>query len=837
MRPLAFEHFLLAFLVSFVLICDGQDQTGFISIDCGLEPDVTNYTEKSTGLNFISDQTFVDTGESKVIYEKNKKEYQRQYYSFRSFPEGNRNCYKIRVAAAGTKYLIRAEFFYGDYDEHDMPLTFDLYVGNDLWDSIKISNSSSYVYKEIIHVPPRNPVLVCLVNTGNGTPFITTLEFRPLDNSTYLTKGVSLATVGRWDVGSSKDQYRYDKDFHDRFWYEWQPSKTKNLSTTLAITDSKDTDDHYNIPSVVMSTAAMPQDANGSLIFRWPPDNRDISGDEYYFYMHFAEIQVLQANQTREFNIFYNGEFFDGPISPAYLQTRTVYNKIPLKARQHTFTISKAENSTLPPILNALEIYTVKQFSLWETHQQDVKSTYGLKRNWQGDPCLPKEYLWEGLNCSYKENDKPPRIIALDLSNNNFTGNVPEFLSRLEELRVLNLDNNQLNGPLPAELMAKWKKGFLQLSVNGNPNICASVSCKKKHSAVVPVVASVVGASILLLAIAAAIYCGLLRSRHGIAKAGFTIGPYSLEAGKRQFTYADIPRITNNFDRVIGKGGFGTVYHGHVGDTQVAVKMLSRSSVQGYQQFQSEARGDIQCYILYSLNLTALVGYFTDENNTGLIYEYMANSDLRSHLSAGLEYLHHGCKPPIIHRDVKSANILLDENFRAKISDFGISKIFPTSDNSVTHVSTEVAGTLGYLDPKYYKSNRLNEKSDVYSFGIVLLEIITGRPAISKIPDETCLREWVIMMFEKGLINGIVDPRLQGNFHVNSAWKAVEIALNCVSLNSAKRPTMSEVIGVLKGCLEATKVGCGSENKSKDSIQAIPLNLVTQEIDTQPSAR
>ncbi|GMN20054.1 hypothetical protein TIFTF001_045273 [Ficus carica] len=362
-------------------------------------------------------------------------------------------------------------------------------------------------------------------------------------------------------------------------------------------------------------------------------------------------------------------------------------------------------------------------------------------------------------------------------------GNVPEFLSRLEELRVLNLDNNQLNGPLPAELMAKWKKGFLQLSVNGNPNICASVSCKKKHSAMVPVVASVVGASILLLAIAAAIYWGLLRIRHGIAKAGFTIGPYSLEAGKRQFTYADVLRITNNFERVIGKGGFGTVYHGHVGDTQVAVKMLSRSSVQGYQQFQSEARGDIQCYILYSLNLTALVGYFTDENNTGLIYEYMANSDLRSHLSV------------------------------------------------------EVAGTLGYLDPKYYKSNRLNEKSDVYSFGIVLLEIITGRPAISKIPDETCLREWVIMMFEKGLINGIVDPRLQGNFHVNSAWKAVEIALNCVSLNSAKRPTMSEVIGVLKGCLEATKVGCGSENKSKDSIQAIPLNLVTQSIDTQPSAR
>ncbi|GMN72819.1 hypothetical protein TIFTF001_055667 [Ficus carica] len=247
----------------------------------------------------------------------------------------------------------------------------------------------------------------------------------------------------------------------------------------------------------------------------------------------------------------------------------------------------------------------------------------------------------------------------------------------------------------------------------------------------------------------------------------------------------------------------------------------------------------------------------------------MANSDLLSHLSAdsnisqyeyagnssinilnwedrfqiavdaaqGLEYLHHGCKPPIIHRDVKSANILLDDNFRAKLSDFGISKTFPMSDNGVTHVSTVVAGTLGYLDPQYYKSNRLNEKSDVYSFGIVLLEIITGRPATSKIPDDTSLSEWVIMMLEKGLINGIVDPRLQGNFHVNSAWKAVEIALNCVSLNSAERPTMSQVVGELKGCLEATKVGCGCENKSKDSIRAIPLNPLTHGMDTQPSAR
>ncbi|GMN19603.1 hypothetical protein TIFTF001_045210 [Ficus carica] len=209
MLPLAFERFLLALLASFALICDGQDQTGFISIDCGLQPDVKSYTESSTLLNFTSDQTFVETGERKVIREKYKDMKPQQYKSLRSFPERNRNCFKIEVAAAGTKYLIRAGFFYGDYDEQDMPPMFDLYIGNDLWDSIKIADSSYSVDKEIIHVPPRNRVLVCLVNTGHGIPFISTLEFRPLDNSTYLTQtaGESLSSAGRWDDGSS-NEYR-----------------------------------------------------------------------------------------------------------------------------------------------------------------------------------------------------------------------------------------------------------------------------------------------------------------------------------------------------------------------------------------------------------------------------------------------------------------------------------------------------------------------------------------------------------------------------------------------------------------------------------------------------
>ena len=164
-----------------------------------MEPNVRSYTEKKTGLSFISDQTFVDTGERKIILEKYKHEYQRQYSSLQSFPQGNRNCYKVKVAEAGAKYLIRAGFLYGDYDEQDMQPTFDLYVGNDMWDSVKITDSSNIVNKEIIHIPPQSHVLVCLVNTGHGIPFISTLEFRPLDNSTYLTPG----SPWHWPAGGT----------------------------------------------------------------------------------------------------------------------------------------------------------------------------------------------------------------------------------------------------------------------------------------------------------------------------------------------------------------------------------------------------------------------------------------------------------------------------------------------------------------------------------------------------------------------------------------------------------------------------------------------------------
>ncbi|KAK0596618.1 hypothetical protein LWI29_017417 [Acer saccharum] len=467
----------------------------------------------------------------------------------------------------------------------------------------------------------------------------------------------------------------------------------------------------------------------------------------------------------------------------------------------------------------------------------NIKTKYGVKNNWQGDPCAPIKYLWQGVNCSDFESN-PPRIISLnlsssgisgnispfisnlssiqylDLSNNSLTGPVPDFLLQLPFLTMLNLSGNDLKGSVPVGLIEKQKSGLLSLSVDGNPDLCLSTSCTKKKTIVVPVLASFLAVSVLIAAALSILW--ILKARiQGIT---WNKNNRSLELKNRRFSYSDVVRITNNFERIVGQGGFGTVYHGNLDDhTQVAVKMLSLSSIQGHKQFQTEVELLLR---VHHKNLTSLVGYCDNGTNMGLIYEFMSNGNLESHL-LGLEYLHSGCKPPIVHRDVKPTNILLNEKFQAKMADFGLSRIFPVE--SETHVSTIVAGTPGYLDPEYYKSNRLTEKSDVYSFGVVLLQIITSKPAIEKSEARTHIIEWVSFMLEKGDIKNVVDPRLQGDFDTNSVWRAVEVAMACVSQTSAKRPTMNQVVIDLNESLEIeiarTNVGRETESRS------ISLNL------------
>ena len=181
---------------------------GFISIDCGL-PANMSYTEPYTQINYISEATFIETGIIKSIPPDRRVGYQQQRWSLRSFPHGIRNCYKINITQ-GVKYLIRATFLHGNYDGQDNLPKFDLHLGPNMWDKVKIENASHIVDKELIHVPCLNYIHVCLVNTGLGTPFISAIELRPLNNKAYVTKSGSLALLARTNYGElSNTSYSY----------------------------------------------------------------------------------------------------------------------------------------------------------------------------------------------------------------------------------------------------------------------------------------------------------------------------------------------------------------------------------------------------------------------------------------------------------------------------------------------------------------------------------------------------------------------------------------------------------------------------------------------------
>ncbi|QHN76030.1 putative LRR receptor-like serine/threonine-protein kinase [Arachis hypogaea] len=874
--------FLLLGALSFVATIQGQDQSGFISIDCGL-PENSNYTEKNTGINYISDANFIDSGVSKTVSPQDKTTHQQYFTYLRSFPYGTRNCYRINVTSA-TRYLIRASFLYGNYDGLNKLPQFDLYLGVHLWDNVKFTNSSASINYEIIHTLSLDYVHICLVDTNSGTPFISVIEMRILNNATYITE----------DPTTSLARFRrYKDDIYDRIWEPYWDDKWTQLSSSLS-NDEFD-QNHFKPPAVVLKTAATPKNATASLDFHWEDDYADNNETQhqYYFYLHFAELQKLGANQTRSFNITLN----DVPwsiVKPVYASLYTRYNLNPwFGHKNYHISLFRTESSSLPPIINALEIYLVKDFSSQLETQKDevdavtnIKRTYKVdSRNWQGDPCAPTTYKWDGVECSSfngfqritslnlsssgltghipADISKLTMLKSLDLSNNDLSGSIPSFLAQLQSLGYLNLTNNNLTGSVSNELLQKQSDGLLSLSVGKNPNLCASTSCnpqtndtrKKENNVVIAVVTSIAGILVVLVITAAVII--FRQSKRYAAATNIILGKRrnsikgsELESRQRQYSFSEVIKMTNNFDRILGRGGFGTVYHGFIEDIQVAVKMLSLSSVHGYQQFVAEVKLLMR---VHHRNLTSLIGYCNEETNIGLIYEYMSNGNLDEHLSGknngglclnwedrlrialeaaqGLEYLHNGCKPPIIHRDVKCTNILLNENFHAKLADFGLSKCFAADGD--THVSTIVAGTPGYLDPEYTTSNRLTEKSDVYSFGVVLLRIITGQPVVMVREDMIHhISQRINTMVTRGDITKIVDSRLQKDFDSNSAWRAVEIAMTSVSAISVERPYMSDIVKELKECLaaELARKHTSCDLQNEDLVGQVSLNLISTDI-------
>ncbi|KAH7577160.1 hypothetical protein JRO89_XS01G0214400 [Xanthoceras sorbifolium] len=286
------------------------------------------------------------------------------------------------------------------------------------------------------------------------------------------------------------------------------------------------------------------------------------------------------------------------------------------------------------------------------------------------------------------------------------------------------------------------------------------------------------------------------------------------------FTFQDLSNATNNFkeERFIGRGGFGAVYKGQLERTGqvVAIKQLDHSGFQGEKEFLVEV---LMLSLMHHSNLVKLIGYCAEEDQRLLVYEYMSLGSLEDHLidvahdqepldwntrmkiaagaAKGLEYLHNEADPPVIYRDLKSANILLGEGFHPKLSDFGLAKFGPTGDKS--HVSTRVMGTHGYCAPEYAKTGKLTTKSDIFSFGVVLLELLTGRPAMDDTRGrERMLVDWAHPRFkDKNNISLLADPLLEGGFSESIFKKVLEVAFMCVSETPTLRPSIRDVVRAL----------------------------------------
>ncbi|KAG9456528.1 hypothetical protein H6P81_001036 [Aristolochia fimbriata] len=804
-------------LFTLFLLALARAQQDFISIDCGLR-EGTNYTDDGTGIFYTSDAGFIDTGESREIDPSLiSTSLAAQYRNLRSFPVGDRNCYTLKPIAKKNRYLVRASFMHGNYDGAVMPV-FDLYLGVNLWTEVALHNSSRPVWKEIITVATADYIPVCLVRK-QGKPFISVLEVRALAFAMYNASDEARALVlyDRYDVGSSSRRIlRYKDDAYDRIWSPFQSDAYTALNTTSTVANDIPM---FQPPATVLSTAVAP--ANGSadvMYFNWSIKTPE---EQFLVYWHIAEVKVLLPWEVREFNVCvtdYPNSCFSH-YRPTYLVATSVYTMTPFSGRlQYSCSFVRTEASTLPPIFNAIEIYTLANFSVVTTNDEDVNSIMGVKsgyrvtRNWNGDPCVPPNYTWEGVGCSYRD-PTSPRIVTLDLSANKLTGEIPDFLATLSSLTFLNLSGNNLNGPVPSALLQRSKSGTLQLSVDSNLSVynsdtCTTSSCKKKKkSAAVPVSVSLSAVALILL-VAGFIFrrkFGRRRAADSDPVVKASDGNVSFNLENRRFTYAELKSITSDFQNVLGAGGFGTVYYGRVDDdgkTQVAVKLLSQKSTQGSKNFKIEAQ---MLTKVYHGNLVQLIGYCAEgSQHMALILEYMTQGNL-SNFVLGLEYLHNGCKPPIIHRDVKSANILLNERLEAKIADFGLSKVFYRGPNGeFTRIKSDVRGTFGYLDPEYSSSFTMNEKSDVYSYGVVLLELITGKSAIFHTSSDSpgiSLVQWVRPFVSKGNIRDVIDGRMKENYDVNSASKAIGIATACTHPKGANRPTMSTVIFELKRLL------------------------------------
>ncbi|KAF7803141.1 protein NSP-INTERACTING KINASE 1-like [Senna tora] len=454
------------------------------------------------------------------------------------------------------------------------------------------------------------------------------------------------------------------------------------------------------------------------------------------------------------------------------------------------------------------------------------------------------------------------KLHTLDLSNNMFNGEIPPSLGLLRSLQYLRVNNNSLSGECPESLANMTQLSFLDLSFNnlsgpaprilaksfnivGNPLICATGKETKCHGmmTLIPMSMNLNTTNDAIpssrpkshkMAIAFGLSLGCLclivlgfglvlwwRHKHN-QQAFFDVKDRHHEevylGNLKRFHFRELQVATNNFSskNILGKGGFGNVYKGLLPDgTLVAVKRLKDgNAIGGEIQFQTEVE---MISLAVHRNLLRLYGFCMTPNERLLVYPYMSNGSVASRLKGkpvldwstrkqialgaarGLLYLHEQCDPKIIHRDVKAANILLDDYCEAVVGDFGLAKLL---DHQDSHVTTAVRGTVGHIAPEYLSTGQSSEKTDVFGFGILLLELITGQRALEfgKASNQKgAMLDWVRKIHQEKKLELFVDKDLKNNYDRIELEEMVQVALLCTQYLPGHRPKMSEVVRMLEG--------------------------------------
>ncbi|KAJ4790426.1 Leucine-rich repeat protein kinase family protein [Rhynchospora pubera] len=463
---------------------NGQlDFLGFINIDCGLPiPSIVDNGDTSGNFQFLSDEQFIDTGINKQISSLHSPEgLSNLYLTVRSFPNGTRNCYTFRSLTVGNKYLVKGAFFYGNYDNLNVAPIFDIYLGVNYWVTVN-SIVDPFYFPEIIATATADYLQVCLINTGKGTPYISWLQLKELETSMYPTvdSSQSLVHVLRFNLGASyRHLVRYPDDHHDRWWWSQTAHTWLEVSTNSSVGNP---DPEYDPPSFIIQTAAFTSSTKEALQIPWSSND---PSTKFLVVLHIVEIEDISKIDFREFDINCNRDRWFESVNPGRHFTRINGKNVtanwvafqPTGYTSYLMSLEATARSTLPPLLNSIEVYKFANATGVPTDVGDVtainaiKENYKVTRGWSGDPCIPIDYAWTGLRCTIYSN--VPRITHLNLSSAGLTGELISFFGNLTALVSLDVSGNDLSGALGTYL--DQLVALKYLDVTGNENMSSTL--------------------------------------------------------------------------------------------------------------------------------------------------------------------------------------------------------------------------------------------------------------------------------------------------------------------------------------------------------------------------